>query len=199
MTEITQTEPASETPAAEAVASAPQPEAATVAAQAGGEAAELSANARRAGEILQIGMGWSSGAGLLPVPGLDLVAMLGVQLRMVHAIAGVYQVPFKREVARPLLLALISSGGAYTLASPAASLLKLVPVVGLLASAVAAPSLAVASCYATGKVFIQHFESGGTFLDLDPAKARKYYAEHFKWAQRNKPPAETGPTAASAA
>ena len=31
------------------------------------------------------------------------------------------------------------------------------------------------STYALGKVFTQHFESGGTLLDFDPDKMREYY------------------------
>jgi hypothetical protein len=42
------------------------------------------------------------------------------------------------------------------------------------------PAVAAASTWATGKVFIRHFESGGTFLDFDPAKARAYYAEEYE-------------------
>jgi hypothetical protein len=31
-----------------------------------------------------------------------------------------------------------------------------------------------------GKVFIQHFESGGTFLTFDPQQVRDYYAQQFE-------------------
>jgi hypothetical protein len=37
-------------------------------------------------------------------------------------------------------------------------------------------AIGAASTYAVGKVFAEHFESGGTFLDFDEEKAR----EHFK-------------------
>ena len=42
------------------------------------------------------------------------------------------------------------------------------------------PALAGASTYAVGKVFVQHFESGGTFLNFDPEDVRDYYAEQFE-------------------
>jgi len=32
-------------------------------------------------------------------------------------------------------------------------------------------------------VFIQHFESGGTFLDFDAAKVRAYYEQQFNAAK----------------
>jgi uncharacterized protein (DUF697 family) len=51
------------------------------------------------------------------------------------------------------------------------SLLRLSPALGLL-GALTLPS---ASTYALGKVFTEHFESGGTFLTFDPEKARALY------------------------
>ena len=43
--------------------------------------------------------------------------------------------------------------------------------------------------FAVGKVFVQHFESGGTFLDFDAATAktvfREYFAEGKEIFQRN--------------
>ena len=34
--------------------------------------------------------------------------------------------------------------------------------------------------YAMGQLFVQHFESGGTFLTFDPEKVRGHYAELFE-------------------
>lgn len=41
------------------------------------------------------------------------------------------------------------------------------------------PVFSGSATYAIYKVFVQHFESGGTFLDLDPAKVKVYFSEHF--------------------
>jgi len=40
--------------------------------------------------------------------------------------------------------------------------------------------LSGASTYALGEVFKKHFETGGTFLDFDPERLRKYYNEKFE-------------------
>ena len=45
------------------------------------------------------------------------------------------------------------------------------------------PVLAGAATYAVGKVFIQHFESGGTFLNFNPESVRGYYEAMFKEGQ----------------
>ncbi len=41
-------------------------------------------------------------------------------------------------------------------------------------------ALSGASTYALGEVFKKHFETGGTFLDFDPERLRKYYNEKFE-------------------
>src|SRR5271169_5928031 len=42
------------------------------------------------------------------------------------------------------------------------------------------PSLPAAFTYAVGKVFVQHFASGDTFLDFDPKTVREYFARRFE-------------------
>ena len=41
-------------------------------------------------------------------------------------------------------------------------------------------ALAGASTYALGEVFKKHFESGGTILDFDPERLKKYYEQKFE-------------------
>jgi uncharacterized protein (DUF697 family) len=131
-------------------------------------------------------MGWSAGAGLLPLPVVDLAAIAAVQAKMLQSISEVYGVPFRKNLVKPLIASLISGGGTVLLGATAASLFKGIPLVGSLVGMLAMPAMAAASCYATGKVFIQHFESGGTFLDFDPAKVRAHYAEELAAANEGK-------------
>ena len=42
---------------------------------------------------------------------------------------------------------------------------------------------ASASTYAVGRVFIQHFASGGTFLDFKPEEVRDFFNAEFKKTQ----------------
>jgi hypothetical protein len=57
-------------------------------------------------------------------------------------------------------------------------------VIGTLFGMVSVSGFAVAATYAVGRVFIAHFESGGTLLDLDLASAKAQVASHFKTAPR---------------
>jgi uncharacterized protein (DUF697 family) len=137
----------------------------------------------RAFAIVRSYFGWSAAAALLPLPLLDLVAIVGVQVKMLEEVARLYRVPFDRKMVRPLIVALISGTGGWFLAGMAASLVRAIPGGGLVLSILTEPALATASCWATGRVFVLHFESGGTFLDFDPARMRAHYARHFAAAQ----------------
>jgi uncharacterized protein (DUF697 family) len=133
----------------------------------------------RAFAIVRSYFGWSAAAALLPLPLLDLAAIVGVQVKMLEEIARLYRVPFDGKMVRPLIVALVSGTGGWFLAGMAASLIRAIPGGGFVLSLLTEPALATASCWATGRVFILHFESGGTFLDFDPAKMRAHYARHF--------------------
>jgi len=127
--------------------------------------------------------GWSAAAGLLPLPWFDLAAIVGVQIRMLQKIAHIYRKPFPAHQARPMLIALMNGTGSMLVAGPAFSIIKAVPFIGPVASLFTLPALAAASCYATGRVFIQHFEMGGTLLDFNPAETRAYYNRQFEAAR----------------
>ena len=59
----------------------------------------------------------------------------------------------------------------------------MLPFVGYVVGGLSTPLLAGAATYAVGKVFIQHFESGGTLLDFEPAKVREYFRQEFSVGQ----------------
>ena len=126
-------------------------------------------------------MWWSMGAGLIPVPFVDWAAVSGVQLKMVADVSKVYGVPFHKNrgkaIIGSLLGFLLPHGFACGLIG---SWLKAIPLIGLLAGAPAMVAFCGAAEWALGKVFIQHFESGGTFLDFDPEEVREYFRAQFE-------------------
>ena len=129
-------------------------------------------------------MYWSMAAGLIPVPAFDLAAIFAIQLKMVCALAKQYDLPFSEDRGKALIASLVG-GAAPAAAAPAvASAIKTIPLIGTTVGAITSPALAGASTYAVGKVFIQHFESGGTFLDFNPEKVRDYYAENYDKARK---------------
>ena len=135
----------------------------------------------RAEEAVDSAVRWSFGFGLIPIPIIDLAAISTVQLRMLRSLCDVYGEPFSENQGKALISALLGGIVPTKLAwGPIRSLLKAIPVVGPLAGAAVMPLFASASTYAVGHTFIQHFESGGTLLDLDPAKLRDYVAKQYQ-------------------
>ncbi len=144
------------------------------------EVVEVQEPKDQSGKVIRNHMIASMGVGLIPVPMLDLVGITGVQLNMLRKLSKVYEVPFSEHKVKNILTAVIGGGGSIPIAGALASLVKLVPVVGHTIGAVSLPISAGAVTYAVGKVFLQHFASGGTFLTFDPDKVRDYYAEMLK-------------------
>lgn len=117
---------------------------------------------------------------LIPVPMLDLAVVTGVQLKMLHSLAKTYEVPFKEEFGRSAISALLGGTVALSTSRVLSSAVKAVPGVGSMIGAATMPVVNGGTTYAIGKVFIQHFESGGTFLTFDAAKVRAYFEQQLK-------------------
>jgi uncharacterized protein (DUF697 family) len=113
------------------------------------------------------------GAGMVPVPILDLAAISGLQLKLISDLSSHYGVPFAAERTKAVVASLLGGVGSLTLAAGAlGSLLKVVPVAGFWMGCTSLSVTAGALTYAVGRVFVDHFESGGTLLDFDAATAK---------------------------
>jgi uncharacterized protein (DUF697 family) len=119
------------------------------------------------------------GIGLIPLPVIDFMALTALQLGMIRKLSNIYGFEFSKDLGKSFIGSLIGSGTPLLIFKPAASLIKLIPVVGQAVGMVTMPVIAGASTYALGKVFKKHFEAGGTFLSFDPERMKKYYKEKF--------------------
>jgi uncharacterized protein (DUF697 family) len=130
---------------------------------------------------------WSGVAGLVPVPIIDVLAVAGIQLQMLRRISQIYEVPFTENSGKAVLASLAGTMIPTTSGIGAASMLKTVPIAGMLASAFVMPALSAGATYAIGKVFIQHFASGGTLLDFNPPDYREFIKSQKElWDSRSK-------------
>ena len=127
---------------------------------------------------------WSMGAGLVPVPILDLVAVSGVQLKMLSVISKTYDIPFQESRVKAVIGSLLGFIVPETLACGVGSAMKAMPGLGTVAGVSTMVLFSGAAAWALGKVFIQHFESGGTFLDFDPDSVKEYFQAQFKEGQK---------------
>lgn len=137
---------------------------------------EKSNRGESASSIIKNHMIWSMGAGFIPVPIADLFAVSAIQLDMIRQLCKVYDIDFKQTEGKAMITSLTGSG----LARLGARAVKFIPGVGSILGGVTMAVLSGASTYALGEVFKKHFETGGTFLDFDPERLRKYYNEKFE-------------------
>jgi uncharacterized protein (DUF697 family) len=141
-------------------------------------------NLESANDLVKKWMWWTMGAGLIPVPFVDLAAVTGVQLKMLSDLSKLYNVKFSENRGKAIIGALLGSIVPNSLAGGGVgSLLKMVPLVGTILGGISMSLFSGAATYAIGKSFIQHFESGGTFLDFDPVKVKDYFSKQFEEGQ----------------
>ena len=121
---------------------------------------------------------WSGAAGLIPIPIIDVAVVGGVQIQMLRKLSEIYGVPFSDNMGKSVLASLagslIPASTATTAAMGVGSLMKGIPGVGTMVGALTMPAFSAGATYIIGKVFIQHFASGGTLLDFNPPDYREF-------------------------
>lgn len=135
----------------------------------------------QANKIVHHYIRWAMGVSLVPIPTLDIVTVMAVQLRMLKKLSDHYEMEFSRNRVKSLIASLIGGLHSGLLGGKlVASFIKLIPGIGLFVGTTAMSLFSGAVTYAVGKVFIQHFESGGTFLDFNPKKVKEHFVKQFE-------------------
>ena len=138
----------------------------------------------RAAQIIASAVKWSAAAGAVPVPVLDLVALGVVQARMVVDLSNAYGMPARQETARGvvsvLLGTLLPAGATGALLG---SGIKAAPGVGTLLGMTSMAVLGGAASYAIGKVFVRHFENGGTLANFSAEAVKNELKAEFTKAK----------------
>lgn len=120
---------------------------------------------------------WSGAAGLIPVPFVDMTVVSGVQLQMLRRLAEIYGIKFSDNLGKSVLATLVGSIIPMTSGMGLASVTKAVPLFGTAVAVLSMPALSAGATYIIGRVFINHFESGGTLLDFNPPDYREFIKE----------------------
>lgn len=141
---------------------------------------ETSERLRSAERIVQDHVLLATAAGFIPGPGIDLAAGFAVQAALLGRLSKLYGVSYSENVGKGVVMSLASSLGGLGAGMIGSSVIKLVPLVGTVAGSIGLPVTMGAFTYALGKVFIAHFESGGTFIDFNPKAYGEYFRTMFK-------------------
>lgn len=116
---------------------------------------------------------WSAAAGFIPVPYLDLAGLAAVQVKMVSELSELYGKTVQQEALKTTVATLLGTLTTAGLAAPVAfTTVKIIPGLGSLAGGVSMGALGAAATYAVGKVFVNHFEGGGTLANFSVDKVK---------------------------
>jgi uncharacterized protein (DUF697 family) len=127
---------------------------------------------------------YAGGIGLVPIPLVDVVGSMAVQVHLISELSKHYGIEFAENRVKGFITALVGSLAPLPLATGLVGpIVRSLPIIGGVLGAFALPAVNGAVTYAVGKVFIQHFESGGTFLNFDPDKVRDYFKQEYAKAR----------------
>ena len=136
-------------------------------------ATEKSVRIDKASAIISNKCKWSGAAGFIPVPYLDLAGLAAVQVKMVSELAELYGKTVQQQAIKTTVATLLGTLTTAGFAAPVAvSTVKLVPGLGSVAGGISMGALGAAATYAIGKVFVNHFEGGGTLTNFDVDKVK---------------------------
>lgn len=119
---------------------------------------------------------WSIGAGLVPVPILDIAAVSAIQLDMLKQLSSHYGIKYTESEGKVWLSALTGTMAAKL----AANAIKLIPGIGSVIGGVSMSVLSGASTYALGQVATKHFEGKGTLGSIDLGAAKRIFDEQLE-------------------
>ena len=124
-------------------------------------------------------MWYSGGVGLIPIPMVDFIGVSALQIKLVNDLAKMYNLPFNKEIARSIIATMLAGTATGALASGTAQFLRSVPVIGGILGFSTIGAYYLATTYAIGHIFIQHFEAGGTLLTFKPEAMKAYFDELY--------------------
>ena len=133
----------------------------------------------KADSIIKSNVAQAMAMGLIPVPLLDVIALTNIQFKMVDDLVKLYGIRYthiEKAVVRSFILGMLP---VVTVAG-LGSALKVFPGIGSFAGGASVCMMAGGLTYATGKVFVQHFSTGGTLNDLDLIKAKQHFMREFR-------------------
>ena len=139
-----------------------------------------------AGEIIASSSKWSMGAALIPIPILDMAAIGAIQANMIVDLACVYDQKITKQAVRGVISVLLGTlvpAGATQMVVGSST--KLLPGYGTIIGAVSLATFGSAATYSIGKVFVRHFEKGGTFGTFSVSAIQEDLKKEFKQAAKS--------------
>lgn len=140
----------------------------------------LSNKEDQAYEIVKQHTFWSIGAGLIPIPVLDIVSVTAIQLDMLKSICELYGVNYSKEQGKSWISALAGATLSSVLSRMGASAVKSIPGLGTVIGTASMAVLSGATTYGLGAAAIYHVEKEGNFVQFNTEKIKKLYDEKME-------------------
>ncbi len=136
-----------------------------------------------AGVIISNAVKWSAAAGMIPVPYVDLLALGAVQFTMVRDLTLLYNINADKKLLETVVSTTLGTLAPTVVStSLVGSSLKLIPGGGTLLGSASVAAFSAAATYAIGKVFVRHFENGGTLQNFSAESIQDELKEEFTGA-----------------
>jgi uncharacterized protein (DUF697 family) len=126
--------------------------------------------------VIKSSVMWSMGAGLIPIPVADMVAVTAIQMDMLKQLCVIYEINFSESQFKTLLATLTGSA----LSRMGAEAIKIIPGLGSMIGGVSMAVISGATTYAVGQVFMTHFEKGGTMQNFDAESFKEFYKKQLE-------------------
>jgi uncharacterized protein (DUF697 family) len=117
--------------------------------------------------------------GLVPVPIFDLGLLIANQVKMVHSLCKLYEVPFAENRVKSMVVSLVGGSAPVFCTIGLSTGAKLIPGIGTLLGSGIVSTTGGATTYAVGRVFSKHFDSGGTLLSFNSEKIRNIFKKEL--------------------
>ena len=120
----------------------------------------------------------SAGAALIPAPGVDTIVLAGIHVALIKEICEQYDVSFSEHAARNILIAVLASVGPGAVGSLASrKVLQVLSATTRVFGWAFLSAWSAAFSYGLGRLFITHFESGGTLLSFDATRVHRVFGK----------------------
>ena len=122
--------------------------------------------------------------GLVPLPLFDVAVLTSNQVSMVRALGAIYGQTFSSNKAKAVVFSLLGGSAPVLGVLGLSAGVKWIPGIGTLAGSSGVAVSGGALTYAVGRLFLSHFESGGTLLTFDAAKAYAQFRQEIRRGRR---------------
>ncbi len=117
--------------------------------------------------------------GLVPIPLFDVAVLTGNQVSMIQSLGSIYGQRFSNNQVKAVVFSMIGGSVPVLGVLGLSSGVKLMPGIGTLVGSSSVAVSGGALTYAVGRLFLSHFESGGTLLTFDTAKTCAQLGQEF--------------------